>query len=318
MSAGSGEQPAVTAAATGNPAEPAPAEAQTPGALLSQARMRRGLSVQQAADALNLDVRIVQVLEANRFIELGAPVYAKGYLRKYAELLDLAPETVLARYRALADTPEEPTPVPLTTTTPPARLKWPKHFAWAVVAAIVLALGAGAFNALWPWIEARTDRSTAQDAAPADANAAAYGAMLESTETPAQAQPSASVEVPEHSRDSAPPGTPASEALASELTDAAPSQPLEETAVGSAPLQVRLTFTERSWVEIFDAAGQRLFYDVGQPGRTHTLSGLPPLKVVIGVASAVTLELDGRAIVVPRRANRDSTRFVINADGTVQ
>ena len=75
-------------------------------------RERRGHSVQQAAEDLHLDVWVIEALEANRFDALGAPVYAKGHLRKYAALLGLSPATVLERYEALSGTPVEPTPIP--------------------------------------------------------------------------------------------------------------------------------------------------------------------------------------------------------------
>ncbi len=52
-------------------------------------RERRGLSRQQAADALRLDPRIIDALESGEFENLGAPVYAKGHLKKYAALLGI-------------------------------------------------------------------------------------------------------------------------------------------------------------------------------------------------------------------------------------
>jgi hypothetical protein len=71
-------------------------------------------------------------------------------------------------------------------------------------------------------------------------------------------------------------------------------------------------------VEIHDATGQRLFYDIGQPGRVRTVTGTAPVTVVIGLVSAVSLQVNGSPLVVPRRANRDSTRFVVNADGSIR
>ena len=61
----------------------------TPGGMLRAERQRRGHSVQYAAEDLHLDVWVIEALEANRFEALGAPVYAKGHLRKYAMLLGL-------------------------------------------------------------------------------------------------------------------------------------------------------------------------------------------------------------------------------------
>ena len=73
----------------------------TPGGMLRAERERRGYSMQQAAEDLHLDVWVIEAIEANRFVALGAPVYAKGHLRKYATLLGLSPATVLERYEAL-------------------------------------------------------------------------------------------------------------------------------------------------------------------------------------------------------------------------
>jgi cytoskeleton protein RodZ len=77
----------------------------TPGALLRQEREQRGLTVQQVSEELHLDAWLVEALEQNRFLALGAPVYAKGHLRKYAVLLGLSPELVLARYQEIAEPP---------------------------------------------------------------------------------------------------------------------------------------------------------------------------------------------------------------------
>lgn len=65
-----------------------------PGAWLAAAREQAGLSLMQAADQLHLDVSAVKALEAGRFEVLGAAVYARGHLRRYAELLGLPPQEV--------------------------------------------------------------------------------------------------------------------------------------------------------------------------------------------------------------------------------
>jgi cytoskeleton protein RodZ len=77
----------------------------TPGALLRREREQRGLTVQQVSEELHLDAWLVEALEQNRFLALGAPVYAKGHLRKYAVLLGLSPELILARYQEIAEPP---------------------------------------------------------------------------------------------------------------------------------------------------------------------------------------------------------------------
>lgn len=149
-----------TTAAASQGAETDAAGAQTPGAMLAAERARRGLSIQQAAEGLHLDPWIIEAVEADRFVALGAPVYAKGYLKKYAALLGLAPEAVIARYDELTDTLPVPTPVPVITTTPPPRPKWPKYVGWILLAAVLVAIAVVAFEVLWPLLEARLSAGT--------------------------------------------------------------------------------------------------------------------------------------------------------------
>ena len=58
-------------------------------AALLDARERMGWSLVQVAERMHLDVATVRALEAGQFDSLGATVYARGHLRRYAELLGL-------------------------------------------------------------------------------------------------------------------------------------------------------------------------------------------------------------------------------------
>ena len=60
-----------------------------PGPMLRRARESRGLTPQQAAEQLNLDVSVVEALERDDLAALGAPVFAKGHLRRYGAMLGL-------------------------------------------------------------------------------------------------------------------------------------------------------------------------------------------------------------------------------------
>lgn len=112
----------------------------TPGELLRAERERRGLSVQQAADELHLDARLVSAIESNNFLALGAPVYAKGHLRKYASLLGLSPDVIIAHYQTLTDVPAVPTVMPLSASPPRERvsLRVPALIAAALLAAALV------------------------------------------------------------------------------------------------------------------------------------------------------------------------------------
>ena len=261
----------------------------TPGELLRRERERRSVSQLQAAEDLHLDTRVVEAIEANRFDLLGAPVYARGHLKKYATLMGLSPEFIIQRYEALTDRPEVPMPVPASITSGAVvDLEQRRTFKGPLlvsVTLIVLALG------WWIFDEVTTPSSASMEQVPS----------LE----PAQNAPSVTGGV---------------EAPATTAPQPAASAPAVQPkpAVIADPVRVRLEYSDASWTEIFDAEGKRLMFSLGEIGRVRTVSGTPPLRVTLGNASAVTVQVNERPVVVPRRAGRDSAKFSISADGQVQ
>jgi cytoskeleton protein RodZ len=183
---------------------PVEAPANTPGAMLRREREQRGLTVQQVSDELHLDTWLVEALEENRFLALGAPVYAKGHLRKYAVLLGLSPELILARYQMIAQ-PAPPLPPPAEALiAPPSsarRLNW-QSMDWrmyGIIGALVFAAAASTWLLSRPRTAAPQVATSAQTApsqsqqAPATLEAAAasseavppQGAAVTAAVTPA-------------------------------------------------------------------------------------------------------------------------------------
>jgi cytoskeleton protein RodZ len=111
------------------------------GETLRAARERMGMGVAQAAERLHVDAAIIEALETGRYSALGAPVFVRGHLRRYAELLGEPDEPLQARYASTheASTPPDLTQVPIRTTpvSPGPAMRWP-----LVAAAVVLVLAA--------------------------------------------------------------------------------------------------------------------------------------------------------------------------------
>jgi cytoskeleton protein RodZ len=84
------------------------------GTILRTARERMGLGVIQAAERMHVDAAIIEALEADRFVSLGAPVYVRGHLRRYAELLGEPAGPLQDRYAAM----QESTAMPDLTRAP--------------------------------------------------------------------------------------------------------------------------------------------------------------------------------------------------------
>lgn len=84
-------------------------------------------------------------------------------------------------------------------------------------------------------------------------------------------------------------------------------------------MQLTLRYSDDSWTEVYDARGARLFYDVGSANSVQTLSGLFPLRVVLGNASVVAVELDGHTIELSKLANSNGAiNFAIDRSGRVR
>lgn len=271
----------------------------SPGARLKREREASGLTEQQAAEALNLDPTVIMVLEANDFAALGAPVFAKGHLRRYASMLGLAEDEILGAYERSKQHVEEPTLVPkarLEMAPVRGKSRWPWVVGGSVafvVAALVLAYVSE--NGLpWSGSPAPGDGSTVDVAEP--------------SLTPAPAAPTTA------------PATAGAQAPSAPLADApAPGQAGGPTVPAPVPGQVtlQLRFAADSWVEIFDGSGKAVLYDLGKAGSERTITAAPPLSVTLGNAPAVTISVDGRA--VPRPATQGTlARFSIGADGVLR
>jgi len=71
-----------------------------PGSDLKAAREARGMSVEDVAIRLHLESRTISALEADRYEQLPAPIFVRGYLRNYARLVGLDEEALVERYGA--------------------------------------------------------------------------------------------------------------------------------------------------------------------------------------------------------------------------
>jgi len=76
--------------------EQQPPGAAAAGSLLREARERRGMSVEDCALALRARAGQVAALERGDLSDFGAEIYARGFLRSYARLVDVDADEVLA------------------------------------------------------------------------------------------------------------------------------------------------------------------------------------------------------------------------------
>lgn len=81
-------------------------------------------------------------------------------------------------------------------------------------------------------------------------------------------------------------------------------------------IDVVLTYSADSWTEVYDATGRRLLYGISTAHAMRKLEGVPPLSVMLGDASDVSIAVGGHTASIARFVRSDHTaRFLIDADG---
>ncbi len=127
----------------GRPEETSPDnERQSPvgGERLAAARRAQQITVLEIAKELHLDEPKVRALERNDFDVIGAAVFAKGHLRKYAQLLQVDEADLMLDYYQLTRSAAMPQVV--STRPKPRREVSPEPWIGAL---IVLAIAAVAY-----------------------------------------------------------------------------------------------------------------------------------------------------------------------------
>ncbi|HZU83790.1 MAG TPA: helix-turn-helix transcriptional regulator [Polyangiaceae bacterium] len=111
----------------------------TLGSFLRRERERRGVSVAELSRATRIPSTSLEAIEADRFDELPGEVFVRGFLKAYAQAVDLLPAEVLARYtssRRMAYV----TPLPLQTPIQAAREGQGRRFGVAIAFVLLLIL----------------------------------------------------------------------------------------------------------------------------------------------------------------------------------
>lgn len=83
---------------------------QSLGAYFRELRVASGLSLDEVARTTRVGQRYLEALEADRLAELPTPVFTKGFIRAYCQVLRQPPDEALARYRELLGESVVPAP----------------------------------------------------------------------------------------------------------------------------------------------------------------------------------------------------------------
>jgi cytoskeleton protein RodZ len=251
------------------------------GMRLRRAREAAGLSQADVAARLKMPVRVVQSLEAEDWSRLGAPVFVRGQLRSYSRLLGLTTAPMVA---ASGVAPiEPPVLVPRTFTPPMQRLteQFARRLVYIVLTAAII---------VPVWLATRPHLGIV-DSAPLD---------MPVNTTPTSLGSAADAPATDD-RDPVP--------LVASLA------PMPSAVAQPRGLSLRLTAD--SWVDVTGIDGRALEQSVLHAGAQRDYPPGSVAHVVLGNASAVTVQRNGQPVDLTPYLRSNVARFTVSSAGSL-
>ena len=244
------------------------------GTVLRKKREELGLELPQIAEHLRIRAEYLDSIEQDRFEKLPAPVYTMGYIRCYAQHLNVDPTEIIKLYSERLPQPKADIPsIPLVLAE--------KRRPVALYAVLTLVFAAAAI-----WLYLKVPQLTV--------------ARQTATVETKQAIPPGRKPVHPHSRP-APVSTASTEKqeLHKTVTPAPPSPvrdvPAADNAAGKNTHLLSIKATEASWVSVRFSNGNHDQATI-KPGLSKEWGFSGKVAVRIGNAGGVTVTLDGKDI----------------------
>lgn len=276
------------------------------GARLKSAREARNMAVADVAAKLKLTSRQIEALEEEDLSHLPSEIFVRGFVRNYARLVGIEPDSLIAPVNVQAEVSE-------TITAPSAGLdvgssglrRWLVYPIIAAVFFLVLVAG------LYHWLRQGEDTliatspDTMQQAdiqppaqpvvtpipeavAPSTDTTLITPLPLPNANPPLATSPAASVNMPAAT-------PPAAIKPAAPEAIAAPPNANADAGVKSGPRSMRFEPSQDAWIQVVDAKGSR-FSKLVRAGAVESFSGEPPFRLVVGEAALVKLTYNGHGI----------------------
>ncbi len=256
------------------------------GRAFKQQRLARSLTTDDVAKETLLDIKIIEAIEAEDCAALPASSFVKGYLRSYARFLDVDAEP---QVKAFCDFCGEDLPCFNTVSNikEASSSDWaPRYLSVIVTGIVVLSI------VFWWWSKVLAPAAVGHVA---DEPVVIDSALVEVIE----------VVEPVPKRVSNEPLN------IIEVKQAVTAQPVE-LAPPLVADSLTLNFSGDSWTEVSDANGKRLYMDMGRVGKSKTITGETPFKILLGNARVVEVEFNGELYDLSQHIKRDNkARFTL-------
>lgn len=237
------------------------------GEILQQERQKRGLSLEQVHETSKITLQNLSALEENRFDYFPNKVYARAFLRDYANYLGLDSAALLTRYEEewnvdANPTPNKPEEVVLETRRP----IW-KPIAYGLMS--LLAIGALGTAVYFGWTGYKKQNDTVR--------------VKKNTTSPPRSDtatlPNVKPIMPDNTN--------------ADMKPKPEPKPAPEPVVPTDKLTLQVTALMPVWVKI-DVDGKQEFANTIAKGETKTWEAKNKIYIQAGMAGAVQLKLNGQ------------------------
>lgn len=272
-----------------------------PGSVLSEARVKQGLSIEDVVKRLNFRTILVKNIEADIFDQSISDTFNRGYLKNYAKLVNVPISEVIELYENLNVAKENQSKMQSFSN---GTVKEAQNSMLMWITYLILTIFIG-LTVMW-WLQDNNEVSHAND----------VSVIVIDNDITTQ-EPSTDIEL-----NTSISHTENKEADINEVLDEANQTPTEVTLLTevehdtveenkisettellepntpefAAMTQVVFSFSGDCWVNIHDALGERVAWGVKKAGYVMTINAQPPLKVTIGRPELVNIEFGGQNI----------------------
>ncbi|RJS92325.1 RodZ domain-containing protein [Salinisphaera sp. Q1T1-3] len=307
------------------------ADGVSPGEILREARLAHEYSIDDLCAQTKLSPKTVAALEDNDFQALSQPVFARGYYRQCAKVLDIDLDRMMRAYSAWAGptagahtaSPSHVNVIPQDVTPSGSRFGRLFLLLAIVVVAILVALYFVPSNPVTSGASDSNEETTVQTEA--DTQPDTTGQQSSAAEnTPAESGADDGIaggntpDVVGSGNNQPRTGQTTGGRNVNQTLGIQPpggdnsSGPDEnggntqQTTPSVPPNRLVLNFNKRSWVRVTDANGNRLASGIFESGQTQTFNGEPPYEVRLGFAPGVKVTIGGQPVDVASQTNGSS------------
>jgi len=299
----------------------------SPGARLRYEREQRNLSIQNVADHLYLETRVIKCLENDEYDSLPPGIFIRGYIRNYAKYLEIPSEPLIKGYRELAnevEEEEESQPTVQQQKQKPVRRtnQVSSKDLWFKVLTFTIVITSLVLMALWRLNPIDSQRENAGDASTELIdNGESIQTLPINLEEEEMLLPSEGASEEENGSDNpnatttSTPPPPVSSTNSSETTEFETEQSLEVTEAVEPETgderKLKIFFDDVAWVGVIDGTEKELKSGTVSKGEVLTLEGQPPFKIKSARLDKIRVEYKGKTFSLKNHPDRDGKNVVI-------